>query len=365
MRLPQAFHGDTHSARQLKIMWQGADTLFGTWLSLLRENIATFVALFVLLPLALVLNWRLGALLIVLVAAVALLTWFVFRHMHAAQARVESYHSALAEQAGDALGNVLLIQSFVRLAAELGRLRAAMDRVLAEQLPVLSWWALVTVLSGATLDADADRDLRARNLAAPDGAGHGRRDRHLHGVRDPIDRPDRPGDRLHQPDALTGTAARGVLRGPRHPFGGGREAGRDRARPGPGTDRVRAGEPHLPRRPPGGPGSVVRRGARRDGGAGRPYGCRQEHRGRPAPAAARSGRGRIRIDGIDIRDADARRLCARTSAWSSRRACCSTGASPTPPGRPAGGERGGARGRGALGGGARVHPALSRKATTR
>jgi glucan exporter ATP-binding protein len=150
LRLPQAFHGDNHSGRQLKIMWQGADTLFGTWLSLLREKLATFVALFVLLPLGLLLNWRLGALLMVLVAAVALLTWLVFRHTHDAQARVESYHSALAEQAGDALGNVLLIQSFVRLAAEVGRLRAAMDQVLAAQLPVLNWWALVTVLSGAT-----------------------------------------------------------------------------------------------------------------------------------------------------------------------------------------------------------------------
>ena len=52
----------THSGRQLKIMWQGADTLFGMWLSFLRENLATFVALFVLLPLTLFLNWRLGAL---------------------------------------------------------------------------------------------------------------------------------------------------------------------------------------------------------------------------------------------------------------------------------------------------------------
>ena len=45
-------------------MWQGADTLFGVWLSFLRENLATFVALFVLLPLTLFLNWRLGALVI-------------------------------------------------------------------------------------------------------------------------------------------------------------------------------------------------------------------------------------------------------------------------------------------------------------
>jgi ABC-type multidrug transport system fused ATPase/permease subunit len=131
LQLPHAFHGAMHSGRQLKIMWQGADTLFGTWLSLLRENLATFVTLFVLLPLTLFLNWRLGALLLVLVCVIAGLTWFVFRRTHAAQAQVERYHSALAEQAGDALGNVILIQSFLRLGTEIRRLHATMDQVLA------------------------------------------------------------------------------------------------------------------------------------------------------------------------------------------------------------------------------------------
>jgi ATP-binding cassette, subfamily B, beta-glucan exporter len=149
LQLPPAFHGATHSGRQLKIMWQGADTLFGTWLSLLRENLATSVTLLVLLPLTLFLNWRLGALLIVLVGAIAVLTWFVFSRTHAAQAQVEGYHSALAEQAGDALGNVILIQSFLQLAGEVGRVRATMNQVLAAQFPVLNWWAFLTVLSGA------------------------------------------------------------------------------------------------------------------------------------------------------------------------------------------------------------------------
>jgi ATP-binding cassette subfamily B protein len=150
LRLPHAFHGGTHSGRQLKIMWQGADTLFGVWLSFLRENLATFVALFVLLPLTLFLNWRLGALVMLLILVIAALTWSVFRHTHAAQARVEAYHSALAEQAGDALGNIVLVQSFVRLAAEARKLRDAMDRLIAVQFPVLNWWALLTVLSGAS-----------------------------------------------------------------------------------------------------------------------------------------------------------------------------------------------------------------------
>jgi ATP-binding cassette subfamily B protein len=150
LRLPYAFHGGTHSGRQLKIMWQGADTLFGVWLSFLRENLATFVAVFVLLPLTLFLNWRLGALVMLLIFVIAGLTCFVFRRTHAAQARVETYNSALAERASDALGNIVLVQSFVRLAAETRKLRDAMDQLLAAQFPVLNWWALLTVVSGAS-----------------------------------------------------------------------------------------------------------------------------------------------------------------------------------------------------------------------
>ena len=150
LRLPHAFHGATHTGRQLKIVWQGTDALFSVWLSFLRENLATFVALFVLLPLTLLVNWRLGTLVILLVFVVGVLTWFVFRRTHAAQAQVESYQSALAEQAGDALGNVILIQSFVRLPAEIRRLRTATEQLIAAQLPVLNWWALLTVLSGAS-----------------------------------------------------------------------------------------------------------------------------------------------------------------------------------------------------------------------
>jgi ATP-binding cassette, subfamily B, beta-glucan exporter len=149
LRLPYAFHGSTHSSRQLKIMLHGSDTLFGLWLAFFREHQATLTALLALLPFTLLFNWRLGSLLVVMLFATAFLTWFVIRRTQTVQSTVEAQQSALVEQAGDALGNVLLVQSFVRLAAETRRLRSLMDRMLAAQFPVLNWWALVTVLSGA------------------------------------------------------------------------------------------------------------------------------------------------------------------------------------------------------------------------
>ena len=149
MELPLAYHRGTHSGRLLKVMMTGAANLFALWLSFFREHLSTFVAFTVLLPMTLFMNWRLASLLLILVIVFSVLTLLVFQHTYAAQDEVEQQHSELAARASDALTNVLLVQSFVRLAIEAGELRNVMRKVLAAQFPVLNWWALVTVLSRA------------------------------------------------------------------------------------------------------------------------------------------------------------------------------------------------------------------------
>ena len=149
LALPFAFHTAQHSGRLLKIMLTGVDHLFGIWLSFFRENLATFVALFLMLPLSLFMNWRLGALLIVLILFFAAANAYVVGKTDKLQAQVEEFHSQLAGRAGDALGNIHLIQSFVRLGAEAGEIRHIIRETLAAQFPVLNWWALLSVLTRA------------------------------------------------------------------------------------------------------------------------------------------------------------------------------------------------------------------------
>lgn len=147
LSLPAAFHSATHSGTLLKIMLTGADNLFGMWLAFFREHLSTFVAVLALLPLSLYLNWRLGLLLIGLIVVFALVSAIVVSKTEKAQGKVEAYHSELAARAGDALGNVVLVQSFVRLALEARELALVMERLLKAQFPVLNLWALMTVLS--------------------------------------------------------------------------------------------------------------------------------------------------------------------------------------------------------------------------
>jgi ATP-binding cassette subfamily B protein len=149
LELPLAFHGDIHSGRLMKVMLQGTDALWSLWIAFFRDHLAAFVSFLVLLPLSLVLNWRLGLLLMALCAIFAGLTAFVLRKTESMQGSVEQHYSELAERASDTLGNVALVHSFARVEAEVSELKAVVDRLLAAQIPVLSWWALIAVLTRA------------------------------------------------------------------------------------------------------------------------------------------------------------------------------------------------------------------------
>jgi glucan exporter ATP-binding protein len=150
MQLPLTFHTGTHSGRLMKVMLQGTDALWRLWLSFFREHFAAIVSLTVLLPLAFYLNWRLAILLFVLCIIFTALTTIVVRKTYSMQNEVEQHFSDLAARASDSLGNVALVQSFVRIDAEVQELRSVAGKLLAVQIPVLSWWAVVSVMTRAS-----------------------------------------------------------------------------------------------------------------------------------------------------------------------------------------------------------------------
>src|SRR5580698_2255202 len=150
MQLPLTFHTGTHSGRLMKVMLNGTDSLWRLWLGFFREHFAAIMSLVVLLPLAFYINWRLAVLLFMLCIVFTVLTTLVVRKTYGMQNEVEAHYSDLSARASDALGNVALLQSFVRIDAEVQGLRFVADKLLAVQMPVLSWWALVTVITRAS-----------------------------------------------------------------------------------------------------------------------------------------------------------------------------------------------------------------------
>ena len=150
LALPPSFHSGTQSGGVMKTMVSGSDSLFALTLTFFKENLATYLAIVVLLPLSAVLNWRLSLVLFALVGVFAVVTTFVIRRTQAGQRLAEIAHSELAGRAQDALSNVVAVQSFGRLQAEARDFAQIIENVVRHQFPVLNWWAVVTVLTRAS-----------------------------------------------------------------------------------------------------------------------------------------------------------------------------------------------------------------------
>jgi ATP-binding cassette, subfamily B, beta-glucan exporter len=150
LQLPISYYTGSHSGRLVKVMVAGTTTLWGLWLSFFREHFASFVSLAILLPLTLVINWRYGVLLIVLCAVFAVLIAIVIRRTETMQSEVETYFTDIAERTTDTLGNIALVQSFARIELEVLGMKKIGEEALSAQLPVLWWWALLTVITRAS-----------------------------------------------------------------------------------------------------------------------------------------------------------------------------------------------------------------------
>ncbi|MDX2101440.1 MAG: glucan ABC transporter ATP-binding protein/ permease [Alphaproteobacteria bacterium] len=149
MTLPISWHAERGTGSVVRAILAGTDGLFWLWLSALREQVAAVVGVLCLVPLAIILDWRMAAVLGLLAVSFVAANALVVSRTSAGQSAVERYHSEVYGRVGDVLANVTVVQSYSRFAAEMAAMRGLMEKVLAEQYPVLTWWGLLTVLTSA------------------------------------------------------------------------------------------------------------------------------------------------------------------------------------------------------------------------
>ncbi len=147
--LPLSYHARKGSGTVIRSIQQGTDCLFGLWLAFMRDHLAAIVSVTFLVPVAMSMDTRMAGVLFALGTVYLAANIFVFKHTIDQQAEVERYHRDLTGRVGDVLGNVVVVQSYVRLEAEAAALKNVMRDLLAAQYPVLTWWALVTILTRA------------------------------------------------------------------------------------------------------------------------------------------------------------------------------------------------------------------------
>src|SRR5262245_19272424 len=95
LQLPWSFHGGAHSGRLMKVMLSGTDALWSLWLDFFRDSFSSVVMITVILPLSLLLNWRLGLTLMAVAAIFGVLTALVVAKTDTLQRTVEEHYSNL------------------------------------------------------------------------------------------------------------------------------------------------------------------------------------------------------------------------------------------------------------------------------
>ena len=145
--LPISYHAERGSGRVVRIMLAGTDQLFALWLSFLREHLTAIIGIVLLIPAAISVDYRLAALLAALAVLYFLANTVIIQRTHGGQESVEQYHQDVFGRVGDVIGNVTVVQSYTRFLAETSALRALMSDLLRAQYPVLTWWAMLTVLT--------------------------------------------------------------------------------------------------------------------------------------------------------------------------------------------------------------------------
>ena len=147
--LPIAYHATRGSGAVVRTMLAGSDALFSVWLSFMREQMVALVSVICLIPTAIYLDYRLASILGLLAVLYFTMNFIVIRRTSTGQSAVEQYHRSVFGRVGDVIGNVTVVQSYARLNAESNALRGLMHELLKAQYPVLTWWALLTVLTRA------------------------------------------------------------------------------------------------------------------------------------------------------------------------------------------------------------------------
>lgn len=147
MTLPAPFLSEQGSGRIIRVMLSGGDALFGLVLAFFREQQAAAMSLVLLIPIAFWMQPVMASVLLVLALAYVGFSWLVVGKTEAGQARVEAHHQAVSSRIGDVVANVGVIQAYTRVRAEGADLRAMTGQLLGAQYPVLSWWALMMVMT--------------------------------------------------------------------------------------------------------------------------------------------------------------------------------------------------------------------------
>ncbi len=145
--MPLSWHHQRGTSNALHTLLRAAESLFGLWLEFMRTHLATAVALVLLVPTAISMDWRLSIVLLVLSILYWIIGATVMNRTKEGQASVENHYHTVFSHVSDSISNVSVLHSYNRIEAETLALKDYTKNLLAAQYPVLDWWALAGALN--------------------------------------------------------------------------------------------------------------------------------------------------------------------------------------------------------------------------
>ncbi|RCW25868.1 ATP-binding cassette subfamily B protein [Ciceribacter lividus] len=145
--MPLNWHHQRGTSNVLHTLLRASETLFGLWLEFMRTHLATAVALALLLPTALSMDFRLTIVLVVLGVLYMIIGKTVMNRTKEGQASVERHYHTVFSHVSDSISNVSVVHSYNRIEAETRALKQYAEQLLAAQYPVLDWWAIASALN--------------------------------------------------------------------------------------------------------------------------------------------------------------------------------------------------------------------------
>ncbi len=144
--MPLSWHHERGTSNTLHTLLRAVDALFSLWLEFMRQHLSTVVALVLLVPTALSLDFRMSMVLLVLGALYVVIGRLVMRKTSEGQRMVERHYHTVFGHVSDSVGNVAVLQSYNRIGHEAEALRDHVRSLLSAQNPVLDWWALASAM---------------------------------------------------------------------------------------------------------------------------------------------------------------------------------------------------------------------------
>jgi glucan exporter ATP-binding protein len=144
--MPLSWHHRHGTSNALHTLLRATETLFSLWLEFMRQHLSTAVALMLLIPTALALDWRMASVLVFLGVSYVAISRAVMARTKEGQAQVERHFHQVFDHVSDSISNISVLQSYGRVARETEALKRYADDLIKAQFPVINWWALASAL---------------------------------------------------------------------------------------------------------------------------------------------------------------------------------------------------------------------------